>query len=97
VLDGGMMTEVPYPNEISLEQMADNLLVSDCETIAERLCQEIRKARPSHIMFHCQVGGSSQAQALNSIERFASDIRPMVEKELGPLDALGVPVPLAAE
>ena len=97
VLDGGMMTEVPYPNEISLEQMADNLLVGDCETIAERLCQEIRKARPSHIMFHCQVGGSSQAQALNSIERFASDIRPMVEKELGPLDAIGVPVPLAAE
>ena len=44
--------------------MADNLLVGDCETIAERLCGEIRAANPSHMMFHFQVGASSHRQAL---------------------------------
>lgn len=88
VMDGGMMNEIPIENEISLEQMADNLLVGDCETIAERLCAELRAARPSHMMFHFQVGASSQASALDTMERFMSDIKPMVEKALGPLDAL---------
>jgi alkanesulfonate monooxygenase SsuD/methylene tetrahydromethanopterin reductase-like flavin-dependent oxidoreductase (luciferase family) len=89
VMDGGMMREVPIPDEIPLEAMADNLLVGDCETIAERLCAEIRAARPSHIMFHFQVGGSPHAKALETMEKLMTEIRPMVEKELGPLAALG--------
>ena len=88
VLDGAMMTEVPMPDEISLEEMADNMLVGDVETIAEQLTEEIRRARPAHVMFHLQVGASSFEKAMRSIELFASDIRPAVEKVLGPLDAL---------
>ena len=48
------------------------------------------------MMFHCQVGAAEHAQAMHTIERFDSDIRPMVERELGPLDALGPPLPKAA-
>ena len=58
---------------------------------------EIRAGRPSHVMFHFQVGGSSYAKALKSIELFASEIRPAVEKVLGPLDDVGVPTARAAE
>lgn len=98
VMDGSMMTEAPMPDEISLEEMADNLLVGDVETIAERLTEEIRQARPAHVMFHLQVGASSYQKALKSIELFASDIRPMVEKVLGPLDQFGTsPDSAAAE
>ena len=93
VMDGAMMTEVPMVNEIPLEQMADNLLVGDCETIAERLCAEIRAAHPSHMMFHFQVGGSSHRQALVTMEKLMTDIKPMVEQELGPLSAIGAPLP----
>ena len=96
VMDGAMMTEVPMPNEISIEEMADNLLVGDCETIAERLIAEIRAARPSHIMFHFQVGNSSHAAAITSMERLMTDVRPMVERELGPLAAIGTPAPAVA-
>ena len=71
-----------------IEQAVDNLLVGDCETIAERLCTEIRVARPSHMMFHFQVGASSFKKALTSIEKFQTHIKPMVEKELGPLTEL---------
>ena len=91
VMDGGMMTEVPMPNEPSLEEMAENLLVGDCETIAERLVAEIRAARPSHIMFHFQVGNSSHKAAMHSMERLMTEVRPMIERELGPLSALGTP------
>ena len=93
VMDGAMMNEIPMVNEISLEQMADNLLVGDCETIAQRLCGEIRAARPSHMMFHFQVGASSHAKALTTMEKLMTDIKPMVERELGPLSAIGAPLP----
>jgi alkanesulfonate monooxygenase SsuD/methylene tetrahydromethanopterin reductase-like flavin-dependent oxidoreductase (luciferase family) len=91
VMDGAMMIETPIPNEISLEQMASNLLVGDCETIAERLCEEIRAAQPSHMMFHFQVGASSQASALRTMEKLMLEIVPMVERELGPLANIGTP------
>ena len=98
VMDGAMMTEVPMPEELPLEEIADNLLVGDPETIAERLTAEIRAARPAHIMFHFQVGGSPHRAALDSMETLMTDIRPMVEKELGPLAAFGAaPRPQAAE
>jgi alkanesulfonate monooxygenase SsuD/methylene tetrahydromethanopterin reductase-like flavin-dependent oxidoreductase (luciferase family) len=93
VMDGGMMTETPIPNEISLEQMARNLLVGDCETIAARLCEDIRAAQPSHMMFHFQVGASSQASALRTMAKLMLEIVPMVERELGPLADIGVPTP----
>jgi alkanesulfonate monooxygenase SsuD/methylene tetrahydromethanopterin reductase-like flavin-dependent oxidoreductase (luciferase family) len=89
VTDGAMMREIPFPNEPPLEEMAAHLLVGDCETIAERLCDEIRAARPSHMMFHFQVGASGQAQALSTMEKLMTEIKPLVEKELGPLESLG--------
>jgi alkanesulfonate monooxygenase SsuD/methylene tetrahydromethanopterin reductase-like flavin-dependent oxidoreductase (luciferase family) len=89
VVDGSMLIEQPIPDELPLEQIADNLLVGDCETIAERLSEELRRARPSHVMFHFQVGASDFRKAMQTIELFASTIRPLVERELGPLDQFG--------
>ena len=97
VMDGGMMNEIPFPDEPLLEVIAGNMLIGDCETIAEKLAEEIRAGRPNHIMFHVQVGGSGQAQALNTMEKFATDIRPLLEKELGPLKDIGAQLPQAAE
>ena len=96
VTEGAMMREIPIPNEISLEEMAGNLLVGDCETIAQRLCDEIRAARPSHMMFHFQVGASSQASTLQTMEKLMLEIVPMVERELGPLAEIGAPTRRAA-
>ena len=95
-MDGAMMNEIPIPNEVPIEEMAENLLVGDCETIAERLCNEIRAIRPSHMMFPFQVGGSSHAKALETMEKLMGEIKPMVERELGPLATLGAPTPAAA-
>ena len=97
VMDGAMMNEIPIVDEVPIEEMADKLLVGDCETVAQRLCDEIRASRPSHMMFHFQVGGSSHAQALNTMEKLMSDIKPLVERELGPLAGIGTPAAEAAE
>ena len=91
VVDGSMLIEQPFPDEPSLETIADNLLVGDCETIAEKLTEEIRRAKPTHMMFHFQVGGSSFERALETLEKFATDIRPMVAGELGSLEGLNEP------
>lgn len=96
VTDGAMMREVPIPNEPSLEEIAANLLVGDSEMVAERLAAEIRAARPSHIMFHFQVGGSAHAQAMRSMEKLMTEVRPMVERELGPPAAIGAPTAVPA-
>ena len=93
VVDGAMLVERPSPTEPSMEDILNNILVGDCETIAERLCEEIRQGKPSHMMFHFQVGGSDYRKALASIESFATDIRPLLEKELGPLEQLNDNLP----
>ncbi len=97
VMDDGMMNEIPFPDEPPLDDMAENMLVGDCETITERLAAEIQIGKPSHIMFHFQVGGSKHAQALNSMEKFASTIKPNLVKQLGPLENIGASLPQAAE
>ena len=50
----------------------------------------IGAARPAHMLLHFQAGASPQRTALKSIDAFASKVRPMVEKQLGPLDRLGI-------
>ena len=88
VMDGAMLVETPTANEPPIEEIVDNLLIGDCAPIAEKLVAEINAGKPSHMMFHFQVGSSGHHTALESIEKFQSDIKPMVEKALGPLDQL---------
>jgi hypothetical protein len=64
--------------------------VGDAAMVAERLTALIREARPKHMLLHFQAGASPQKSALRSIERFAAHVRPMIEKELGPLANFGI-------
>jgi alkanesulfonate monooxygenase SsuD/methylene tetrahydromethanopterin reductase-like flavin-dependent oxidoreductase (luciferase family) len=87
---GGMLAEKTYPNEAPIEQMASHMLIGDPHTIAERLVAEIRRASPCHYLLHFQAGASSLATALRSIERFAGEVRPLVEKAVGPIERIGM-------
>ena len=90
LIDGSMLVEKPYKNEPPMEELAKAVMVGDAETVAERLAATISAARPRHMLLHFQAGASPQKLALRSIEQFASRVRPMIEKELGPLDKLGI-------
>jgi alkanesulfonate monooxygenase SsuD/methylene tetrahydromethanopterin reductase-like flavin-dependent oxidoreductase (luciferase family) len=88
LMDGAMLIEKPYPNEPSLDEMAAQMLVGPAETVAERMAEQIRRARPAHMLLQFQSGAFPHAAAMRSIDRFASDVQPLLEKELGPLAAL---------
>ena len=90
LIDGTMLVEKPYKNEPPMAELAQNVLVGDAETVAERLVALVRAARPKHMLLHFQAGASPQKAALRSIEAFAERVRPMLEKALGPLDRLGI-------
>lgn len=83
----GMMAEIPLPEEPTIDEIVDNVLIGDAETVAEKVAEEIRQVRPIHIASFFQVGRYPHAKAMKSIERFASEVIPAVEKELGPLAA----------
>jgi alkanesulfonate monooxygenase SsuD/methylene tetrahydromethanopterin reductase-like flavin-dependent oxidoreductase (luciferase family) len=90
LLDGTMLVEKPYRDEPPIEELARHIPVGDAETVAERLTALIRASRPAHMLLHFQAGASEQKTALRSIEAFATRVRPMIEKALGPLEALGI-------
>ncbi len=95
-LDRGVLVEKPWPGEPTLEQMAEYFMVGDAHTIAERLVAEIKVANPCHYLLQFQASGTSLPLALRSIERFATQVRPLLEKALGPLDRIGLPEAVAA-
>jgi alkanesulfonate monooxygenase SsuD/methylene tetrahydromethanopterin reductase-like flavin-dependent oxidoreductase (luciferase family) len=89
-MDGAMLVERSWDGEMSLEDMAAHMLVGPPEAIAERMAAEIRRASPCHYLLQFQAGGSSLATALRSIERFAAEVRPLLERAMGPLERIGL-------
>jgi len=81
-MDGGMMIETPSLVEQSLEEITNNLPVGDAETVAERLTADIKASGASHVMLNIQSGASTLAQARHTMDAFARDIRPAIEKAL---------------
>ena len=90
LIDGTMLVEKTYKGEPPLEEFAQHVLIGDAEMVAERMAGLIAAARPKHMLLHFQAGASPQRTALKSIEAFATKVRPMLEKALGPLDKLGI-------
>lgn len=89
-MQGAMLVERPWDGEMSLDEMAAHMLVGPPETIAERLAAEIRRASPCHYLLQFQAGGSSLPLARRSLERFAAEVRPLLEREIGPLERIGL-------
>jgi alkanesulfonate monooxygenase SsuD/methylene tetrahydromethanopterin reductase-like flavin-dependent oxidoreductase (luciferase family) len=90
LIDGAMLVEKTYKGEPPIDEFAKHALVGSANLVAERLTAIIGQAKPCHMLLHFQAGASPQKMALQSIEQFASKVRPMIEKELGPLDKLGI-------
>ena len=86
VMDGtGMMMAKPFENEPSIDEIVDNLIIGDAETCIEKCVNEITRLRPAHIAMFFQVGDYPHANAMRSLERFADEVIPGVEKAIGPL------------
>jgi alkanesulfonate monooxygenase SsuD/methylene tetrahydromethanopterin reductase-like flavin-dependent oxidoreductase (luciferase family) len=86
--DNGMMQELPIEGEPSIDEIVENLIIGDVETCIEKCVAEIRDVGAVHSAMFFQVGNFPHAAAMRSLERFAGEVIPGVEKIVGPLDAL---------
>src|SRR5271168_5111372 len=84
VMQGTVLVDVPFPDEPPLEQIHQDLLIGDVETVAEKLVGEIRATHPVHMCFSFKVGATPHKAAMRSMELMMSDVRPRVERALGP-------------
>jgi len=86
VMQGTVLVDVPFPDEPPLEQIHGDLLIGDVETVAEKLVAEIRATHPVHICFSFKVGNTPHKAAMRSMELLIGDVKPRVERALGPID-----------
>ena len=89
-LDGAYLKEMPAADEPSLDEIAERLPIGDPHTVAERLARDIDILGPDHISCFMAIPGLSQASILKSMERFGSEVIPLLEKRFGDLSRLGV-------
>lgn len=80
----------PLPDEPPLETFRDNLIIGDPHHVARRMAEEIRRLNPVHYNCFFQFGDMPIARSLKSLERFGSEVLPLLEKEVGPLDRIGL-------
>jgi alkanesulfonate monooxygenase SsuD/methylene tetrahydromethanopterin reductase-like flavin-dependent oxidoreductase (luciferase family) len=87
VMQGTVLVDVPFPDEPPLEQIYDDLLIGDVDTVAEKLAGEIRATHPEHICFSFKVGNTPHNAAMRSMELMIGEVKPRVERALGRLAA----------
>ena len=92
-VEGSYLKEHPARGEPPIEVIAQNALIGSPEKIAGQMIDEFQLLRPTHLSCFMSFGGLEQPRILRSMDRFAGEVLPLVEKELGPLDQIGIPVP----
>ena len=65
--------------------------IGDPETVAEKLVAEIRSVGPAHMALYMTIGAADHAKVLRSIERFGTEVVPLIERALGPLAEISGP------
>ena len=83
-MQGIVLVDKPFPDEPPLEQIYNDLLIGDVETVAEKLAGEIRAAHPVHMCFSFKVGSTPHKAAMRSMELMIGKVKPLVERALGP-------------
>ena len=81
--DGYMIREDVRPTDQTVEELRANLPVGNVEQVIERMVNEIRILKPSHVALQTQLGDFDQATMLRQIELWGTRIIPAIRKELG--------------
>jgi alkanesulfonate monooxygenase SsuD/methylene tetrahydromethanopterin reductase-like flavin-dependent oxidoreductase (luciferase family) len=97
-LDGPFIEAGPIPEEPPLETFQANAVIGSPEHCAECIAEEIRLLKPRHYSCFMQIASLDGRRARRSLERFAGEVIPLLERELGPLAGLNeAPLGLAGE
>jgi hypothetical protein len=82
-MHGTVLVDKPFPDEPPLEQIYNDLLIGDVETVAEKLVAEIRATHPVHVCFSFKVGATPHKAAMRSMELMMTEVKPRVERAVG--------------
>lgn len=88
-LEGAFLKEMPAADEPSLDEIVQRLPIGDPDTVAERLARDIEAVNPSHISLFMAIPGLSQAQILESMRRFGTEVIPRLQQRFGDLRKIG--------
>jgi alkanesulfonate monooxygenase SsuD/methylene tetrahydromethanopterin reductase-like flavin-dependent oxidoreductase (luciferase family) len=81
--DGYMIREDKRPTDPTIDDLRAILPVGSVEQVVERMVEEIRVLRPTHVALQTQLGDFDQATMLRQIELWGTRIIPAVRRELG--------------
>ena len=81
--DGYLMQEVPLQQEMTLDEMRQNLPVGSVNRVIDKMLEEIEILKPRHIALQTQLGDFDQKTMLKQIELWGDKIIPAIRKELG--------------
>jgi len=81
-LDGHIIADEPVAGEPSLETIIASVPIGDAETVAERLIAEIRANAITDLSCFMMPAGVAPKAVLRSMERFGSDVMPIVAKAI---------------
>ena len=87
-LEGPFIQAPPLPDEPPLETFRDNLVIGDPQLCAEKLINEIKALGTTHLSVFTQIGSVEGKRARRSLERFAKEVVPLIEKALGPIEQI---------
>lgn len=82
VFDGAFIQECPIPGEDDPESILEAAMIGDAEKCAERIVADIEGLGVTHMSCFMNFGGMPSAGVRRSMERFARDVRPLVETAL---------------
>lgn len=91
-LEGAFLKEMPAPDEPPLEEIVERLPIGDPDTVAEKIACDIEALNPSHMSCFMAIPGLPQKKILRSMERFAMDVLPRLERRVGALSEIGVQI-----
>lgn len=88
--DKGYIRDEGFDGEYTLDQYADNMVIGDPHTVAEKMVADIKRLNPSNYTCNFAFGCMPIEKAHKSILRFKKEVIPLIEKEVGPLSKIGV-------
>lgn len=82
-LEDTTIKDLAFEGEPSLDDIIENGIIGDAETCAEKIVDEMQRARLSHYACLIGVGAMDQAKVMSSLERIGADVIPLVNKSMG--------------
>jgi len=93
IMEGTIIVDRPLAQDPDVDIILNTLPIGPPDVVAERLAGEIRALQPEHMSIYFQLGGVPQSVALKSMELLMGEVKPRIERALGPLSKIGIGFP----